>query len=67
MLDCPCSESSPNCAVATPAGCERLVSGEISVSIRFIGSTIENAIGGELKSSYEQSAVFAATWLEQNT
>ncbi len=53
--------------VATPSGCERLVSGEISVSIRFVGSTIENAIGGELRSSYEQSAVFAASWLEQNT
>lgn len=53
--------------VATPDGCERLVSGEISVSIRFVGGTIEKAIGGELQSSYEKSAGFAAEWLEKNT
>ena len=53
--------------IATPAGCERLVNGEITVSIPLVGGKIEKAIGGELQRSYEESAVFARDWLLQNT
>ena len=53
--------------IATPSGCERLVSGEIKVSIPLVGGKIEKAIGEELKSSYERSAVFAREWLAAHT
>ncbi len=53
--------------VARPEGCERLVNGEISVSIPLVGGKIEKAIGGELKKSYEDSAVFARQWLMEHT
>jgi hypothetical protein len=53
--------------VANPTGCERLVNGEIKVSIALVGGKIEKAIGGELQRSYEKSAVFASDWLLANT
>lgn len=52
---------------ATPNGCERLVKGEVRVTIPIVGSKIETGIGRELKTGYEKAAELTRTWLEENT
>jgi hypothetical protein len=51
--------------VDTPAGCERVVKGEIVVSVPLIGGKIEKGIGEQLEASYQRSSAFAATWMKQ--
>ena len=53
--------------VPAAGGCERLVRGEIVVSIPLLGGKIEKGIGDELQASYERSAAFARNWLLENT
>ena len=47
-------------------GCEQVVTGEVSVKIRFIGAKIEHAIGVEVEKSYTRFARLAERWLAQS-
>lgn len=51
--------------IDAPGGCERLVKGEIKVSIPLIGGKIEKGIGEQLESSYARSSAFALQWMRQ--
>lgn len=46
-------------------GCERVVKGEITVSVPLIGGKIEKGIGEQLEASYQRSSAFAAQWMKQ--
>lgn len=48
---------------AAEGGCERLIQGEVTVNVPFIGRKIEAGIAAELEKSYEATAKFAAEWL----
>ena len=47
----------------TPAGCERIVDGNIGVNVRFIGGQIEKAVVAEILESYEKTTVTCREWL----
>lgn len=49
------------------AGCERIIQGEVKVSVPFIGRKIEAGIAAELEKSYEATAVFATKWLSDKS
>ena len=46
-----------------PDTCERVIDGQVSVAVPFIGGRIEQGILDELSKSYEATAVFARAWL----
>ncbi|MFT4975693.1 MAG: hypothetical protein ACI8S6_001580 [Myxococcota bacterium] len=50
----------------TETTCQRVVSGEIKVSVPLVGGRIEKGIGAELTKSYETTAEFARKWLAEN-
>lgn len=50
--------------VAAGAGCERIVEGEIKVSVPLVGGTMEEAIGAQIRKSYDRSAVFVSRFLK---
>ena len=52
--------------IDAPGGCERLVKGEIKVSIPLLGSKIEKGIGEQLESSYARSSAFALKWMREH-
>jgi hypothetical protein len=47
--------------------CQRIVSGEIKVSVPLVGGRIERGIADELTKSYEATAVFACKWLSERS
>ncbi len=48
-----------------PGGCERVVKVSISAKVFGVGGKIEQGIAKDLRKSYEDSARFAATWLQE--
>ena len=46
-------------------GCDRIIQGEVSVNVPFIGRKIEAGIAAELEKSYEATAKFAQQWLSE--
>lgn len=42
--------------IATPAGCERIIEGEIKVAIPLVGGTIEKVVFEQIEKSYERAA-----------
>lgn len=49
-----------------PNGCERLVKGEVIVSIPLVGGKIEAVIVDELKSAYEGAYAFGLKWIQEH-
>lgn len=45
-------------------GCERVVNGDISVKVRFVGGVIEKAILEDVTRSYNRAAEVATRWFE---
>ena len=48
---------------AAPGGCDRVIQGEVKVSVPLVGRKIEAGIAAELEKSYESTAKFAQQWL----
>lgn len=46
--------------------CQRIVTGNIKVSVPLVGGRIEKGIAAELTKSYEATAEFAREWLSKN-
>ena len=53
--------------VAAGEGCDRIITGEVTVSVPFIGRKIEAGIAAELEKSYEATARFAQEWLTKRS
>jgi len=43
--------------------CQRVVTGEVKVSVPLVGGRIEKGIAADLEKSYEATAEFARRWL----
>lgn len=52
--------------VPTASGCEQVIDGDITVSVRFIGGRIESAVVAEVEKSYTKTAEVGRKWLEAN-
>lgn len=50
---------------AAADGCERVVTGSLSVSVPFVGGKIEQAIVGELENSYTKTADVIHRWIKK--
>jgi hypothetical protein len=53
--------------VDVPGGCERVLEGEITVSIPLVGSTIEKHVVEQLEASYERTAEVTRQFLAART
>ncbi len=50
-----------------PGGCERLVKGDVTVSIPLVGGKIESVIVEEFKGAYERAYAFGLQWVREHT
>lgn len=50
--------------VAHPDGCERTMSGEVKVNVRFVGGKIEQYVGDQIKSGYDKTARAIVAFIE---
>jgi hypothetical protein len=51
---------------ATASGCEQVVTGDITVQVRFIGGQIEKAVVAEVEKSWNRTAQTCRTWLDKH-
>lgn len=51
--------------IATPDGCERIVTGDLKVSVPFVGGKIEQAIVSELEAGYAKTAQVISRFLQK--
>lgn len=52
---------------ATADGCERVVTGSLTVSVPLVGGKIESAISAELEASYAKTADVIQRWIKKGT